>query len=63
MVCGRKGKDYLEELTLRRLHPFQDTNLYTQVPDRMKGTKEEVLLDPDPVLVGISGEKKKRIKN
>lgn len=41
---------------MRRLPLIQDTNLRTQVPDRMKGTKEEVLLDPDPVLVGISGE-------
>lgn len=58
MVCGRKRKHYLEELTLWRLHLFQDTNLRTQVSYRMKGTKEEVLLDPDPVLVGISREEK-----
>lgn len=33
---------------------YNSKNLDTVVPDRMKGAKEEVLLDPDPVLVGIS---------
>lgn len=29
-------------------------HLNTVIPDRMKGTKEEVFLNPRPVLVGIS---------
>lgn len=43
------------DVTLKRDRQFEDTNLDTQVLDWMKGTEEEVLLDPHPVLVGISG--------
>lgn len=52
----KKKGTALERLISRRLYLYTDTNLHTEVPGRIKGTKEEVLLDPDPVLVGISGE-------
>lgn len=63
--CKRwsRGKKVLKVTVLDNVTVFKEalsvseynsTNLDTVVPDWMKGTKEEVLLDPDPVLVGIS---------
>lgn len=40
----------------RRVHLFRRNilaHLHTVIPDRVKGTEEEVLLNPRPILVGI----------
>lgn len=39
------------------------TNLKAEVADWMKGTEEKVLLDPNPVLVGISKHPRQRSKS
>lgn len=54
---NKQACKYTALLYVSRLHLFIRnilTHLNTVIPDRMKGTEEEVLLNPYPVLVGIS---------